>query len=213
MTDEYHGVAPAKSTCSIPECGNPGYRRGYCQSHYRRLLKHGNPLGGGSPKAPKGELMRWIHEVALLHTGDECLTWPFGKNGNGYGEVQADGKNSAASRYICGLVNGPPPTPDHEAAHSCGRGSEACTSPIHLSWKTPTENQADRLIHGTHTRGERCGTAKLTENDVRLILAMKGAEPKTHLAKRFGVSPTTVADIHRGRTWFWLPKEAKGMSA
>lgn len=197
-----------KLSCSIPECnGNAHWSakgsRGYCSAHYQRLRKHGDPLGGGTSK---GELLRWVSEVALRHTGGECLAWPFANNG--YGKIRIDGKMVGAHRYICELVHGAPPTPGHEAAHSCGKGHEACVSPIHLSWKTHIENMADTLKHGTHSRGERCGRAKLTEAAVREILAMKGKETQREMAARFGVATKSISSIHIGRSWAWLSEEA-----
>jgi hypothetical protein len=148
--------------------------------------------------------MRFIHEVALQHTGDDCLMWTFGKNPDGYGQIWRDGKVVLVSRYVCELVNGPPPTPEHQAAHSCGKGKIGCIAPGHLEWKTQAENEADKLVHGTHGRGERNSQAKLTETDVREIIALKGAEPQSKLAERFRVAPQTIASIHTGRSWGWV---------
>lgn len=157
---------------------------------------------------PHGELLRFIHEVALQHEGNDCLKWPFGRGPAGYGgTVIIDGKKFLVSRYICELVNGPPPTPKHEAAHSCGKGHEGCIAPEHLEWKTHTENMADTILHGTHNRGERHGCVKLTEAAVREILALKGIETQSKLAARFGVDPSTISYIHAGRRWAWLSEE------
>lgn len=150
----------------------------------------------------------FINEVVLIHTSDECLIWPFGKSSGGYGKIWINGRYVIASRYVCELAHGAPPTVEHEAAHSCGRGHEACISPVHLDWKTHTENMADRLEHGTHSRGERNGRAKITEPEAREILALKGIEPPNKLAEKFGVSRPTIAHIHAGRSWAWLSEEA-----
>jgi hypothetical protein len=186
-------------TCSISNCGKAPHAKGYCSSHYDRLRKHGDPLGGGTSR---GEPMRFVHEVALRHIGDECLIWPFGSDG--YGKLWVEGKVVGAYRYICELVNGPPPTPEHEAAHNCGKGHLGCISPGHLEWKTHAENEADKLEHGTHNRGERHGCAKLSEAAVLEILALKGVESQRNLAKRFMISQTTISYIHAGRSWAWL---------
>jgi hypothetical protein len=148
--------------------------------------------------------MRFIDEVALRHTGGECLIWPFSKNCKGYGRVWVDGKHFLASRYICELVNGPPPTPAHEAAHSCGKGHEACIAPGHLEWKTHAENMADKMVHGTSNRGERNGQVKITEAQAREILALKGKETQSKLAERFLVSRSLISRIHAGDCWGWL---------
>lgn len=190
-------------TCLV--CCKPHYAKGFCRSHHYRFLKHGDPLAG---RTSPGELLRWFHDVALSHTGDECLTWPFGNDGWGYGRLRIDGRDVKAHRYICELVHGAPPTPDHEAAHSCGKGHEGCIAPGHLDWKTHKENIADKLIHGTHSRGERSVRAKITNDEAREILALKGVEPQSRLAKRFGVAPQTVSKIQCGKSWPWLSEEA-----
>jgi hypothetical protein len=115
-----------------------------------------------------------------------------------------NGKRTVASRYVCELAHGAPPTPKHEAAHSCGNGKDGCVNQNHLSWKTRTENQADRLEHGTHNRGARQGRSKLNEDDVREIIALKGKEKQRDLAKRFGVTRMTVSSIHTGKNWAWV---------
>lgn len=193
------------SSCSIWSCGKPHEAKGYCRAHYRRLCRHGDPLDGGTSP---GEPMRFIHEVALHHTGEECLTWPFGKKQGARGQILVDGKRAVVSRYICELAHGAPPTPEHEAAHRCGKAHKGCIAPEHLSWKTPVENAADKIIHGTHPRGERCVNAKLTEVAVREILAMKGNEKQINLAGKFAVSRETISRIQAGRSWAWLSEEA-----
>lgn len=37
-------------TCSIAGCGLPVKTKNYCTKHYKRLLRHGDPLGGGVPR-------------------------------------------------------------------------------------------------------------------------------------------------------------------
>jgi hypothetical protein len=187
--------------CSLPECGKPYHCKGYCEAHYTRVRRHGDPLAG---RTPDGELIRWIHEVAMLHTSDDCLPWPFGTIGNGRAQVRVGGKKVIASRYVCELAHGVPPSAEHEAAHSCGKGHEGCISPGHLEWKTHAENMADRLVHGTLSRGERHGMAKLTEDDVRTIIALKGDVPRTKLAEKYSVSKGTIDHIYAGRSWACL---------
>lgn len=186
--------------CSIPDCGRHHHAKGFCKNHHHRLLKHGDPLGGVTPN---GEPMRWIHEVAMRHIGGACLAWPYAK-GAGYGKISINGKLVLASRYICELLHGAPPTPNHEAAHSCGNGHESCVSPGHLSWKTRAENEADKLVHGTVGRGERNPSAKLTEDDVRKIISLKGEVKQRKLAEMYGVSKKHIGDIHTARRWSWL---------
>jgi hypothetical protein len=71
----------------------------------------------------------------------------------------------------------------------------------HLSWKTPKENNADKLDHGTHSRGERNGRAILNEAQVREIRALKGKLLQREIGAMFGVSQVRVSAIHRRKQW------------
>jgi len=123
---------------------------------------------------------------------EECVFWPFSHNGLGYGRVGYLGETHYAHRLACELAHGKPPTERHQAAHACGNGMKGCVNPGHLSWKTNSENQLDRRIHGT--RGER--KLKLTADDVIELRSLKGKVGLFELAERFGVS--------RGCVEYWL---------
>lgn len=190
--------------CSIPDCGKPALKRGWCSSHYQRWLKGGDPLSGGAYRAARGELLKFVHSVALLHKSNECLIWPFGSGTDGYGKIQVKGKTLRAPRLICELAHGKPPTLKHEAAHSCGNGHLGCVSPNHLRWATNIENHADRLIHGTHLRGERQPLAKLTAANVQFIRESAGRLKQRELAEMFGVTQANISNILTNRHWQWL---------
>jgi hypothetical protein len=184
--------------CSVENCGKFLYAKGFCKAHYNRFRAYGDPLAGGTPI---GAPFRFIHEVVLNHKGPECLEWPYANTGDGYGVLRLNGKKQLATRYVCELVNGPPPTPEHEAAHSCGNGREGCIAPGHLDWKTHPENMADSVTHGTSTRGERGWHSKLTEAKVIEIRRLKGTMTNVEIARRFGITNQTVSAIHLRQYW------------
>jgi hypothetical protein len=74
-----------------------------------------------------------------------------------------------------------------------------------LCWGTPTENQRDRVKHGTNTRGEKSPAHKLTNDIVREIrrLHRHGQYGKGSyvLAKRYGVSQGCIDSVVSRRTW------------
>lgn len=72
-----------------------------------------------------------------------------------------------------------------------------------MRWKTPSENQMDRVAHGTSNRGERCGSARLTENDVRTI-RIRSDERVGVLAREYGVTHGTIIAIRKRKSWAWL---------
>ncbi|MBD9519322.1 hypothetical protein IB262_05365 [Ensifer sp. ENS02] len=73
-----------------------------------------------------------------------------------------------------------------------------------MSWKTKAENEADKLKHGTKARGERHGSAKLTEQQVRSMRALKGLESNAVIAQRYGISERQTKLILNGGSWSWL---------
>lgn len=156
--------------CSIPDCGKPHDSHGYCGAHAQRFKRHGDPHGG---RTPEGALPKFVNDVVLPYQGDDCLMWPYSRT-KGYAMMIQSKRTIYISRLVCEARNGLPPSPDHQAAHSCGKGHLGCVTPRHLSWKTRKENMADTVPHGTHKRGERHPLAKLNGDQVREIQALRG---------------------------------------
>jgi hypothetical protein len=168
-----------------------------------KMLLDNTLLDGGVSRTKIGEPLRYYREVVLPYEGGNCLLWPFARNKQGYGQLRFEGRQQTVSRIVCIEANGPPPSPKHEAAHSCGKGHEGCCAKRHLEWKTSSANKADRLAHGTHIRGERNGRARLNQADVREIRDLHGISIR-RIAQRFGVSPAAISCIRQHRSWAWL---------
>lgn len=197
-------VAPKFKSCLVDGCeGNASYHAqgslGYCNRHLNRLRRNGDPLAG---KTPDGEAMRFLEEIVRSHNeAIQCLTWPYMRDPHGYGRIAYKGKQASVCRLVCERRNGPPPTPAHEAAHECGNGHLGCCNPRHLKWKTHAENMEDRVKHGTLARGEISGGAKLTSEQVRDIIRLKGILHTQKIADKFAVSTSTIFNIQAGRSW------------
>jgi hypothetical protein len=80
---------------------------------------------------------------------------------------------------------------------------DACCNPLHLSWKTPKENQADKVVHGTNGghKGEENWKAILSEADVLKIRAMPMPINISHVARSFGVSRQCIGDVIYRKRW------------
>jgi hypothetical protein len=59
--------------------------------------------------------------------------------------IQVGGRGTrviSVARWTCEQKNGPPPTPEHEAGHTCPGGErDDCVNPDHLTWMTRVENE------------------------------------------------------------------------
>jgi len=165
-------------------------------------MRHSNKRGQG-----RGIKLILEHES---YDGEGCLIWPMSCDRQGYGTFGYNGEIQRASRFMCELVNGPPPSPIHHAAHSCGKGHDGCYHPKHLSWKTPEENQADSVTHGTAGKAGR-PRQKLTDEQVVQIRALRGKKTQAELGAMFGVRFETIGQIQRGkfRKGPWKPNNRR----
>lgn len=189
-------------TCTIEGCGSTFMvKKGLCNKHMLRLRRHGDPLAGGTFV---GET--WAFLDALLgHVGDDCVTWPFARDANGYARIRENGENIPAYRVMCRMAHGDPEEPRIHATHTCGKGNGGCVNPNHLEWGTAFKNQQDRVKHGTSNRGEQCATHILTAEQVEAIFARLNAGERPYLlGPEYGVSPATIRDIKFGLSWAWL---------
>lgn len=187
--------------CLIDGCESHGKTiRGMCQSHYDANRRHGDPHKRIRHK--RGAALKWIAESAN-YKDDGCLTWPFCISPDGYGRVHYAGTQSTASRVMCVFAHGEPPTPFHQAAHSCGRGHLGCVNPKHLRWATVQENQIERAAHGTSNRGERQHKSVLTEAMVLRIKASQNVSAM-NMSVALGVSYSSVKHVQDGHSWLWV---------
>lgn len=185
------------TTCKVDGCGAPARSRGWCDPHYKRWWRYGDPLGGSTSK---GDVSEYFNNFVLSYDGDDCLSWPYAKL-KGYGQIRHGGKRRCVSRLICEIVNGPPPSPKHEAAHNCGKGHEGCCNPKHIRWDTPKGNSADKIIHGTTSRGERAPSVKLTAEQVLTIRILAGKLLQQEIGEMFGVHFSTISAIITRKLW------------
>lgn len=119
----------------------------------------------------------------------------------GYANVRlsADGRQSwkKVARLVAEAWHGPPPVGRTQAAHL--DGNRLNNGAENIAWKSPKENSADRLIHGTHRAGARHPRAKLCVEQVAAIRA-SGLSSRA-AARAFGISQTHVVHIRNGVRW------------
>lgn len=163
----------------------------------------------GKPK--RGEVTRWLDEIAVPHNGDDCLLFPFYCAPSGHGRLCGRNGPAMAHVYVIEKVTGEKPSPQHECCHSCGNGHLGCVNPRHLRWGTRAENVADRKVHGVFVpppvrRGTKNNKARFTEKSVREVRRrLAVGESFGSIARDYGVTPSSVMNIKYRKTWGWLP--------
>lgn len=134
-------------------------------------------------------------------TGD-CWLWMKACRTSGYGVARYRGRQYGAHRIAYELTHGPIPA-GLFVCHKCDR--PRCCRPDHLFLGTCADNVADKMAKGRHRppRGEQCGMAKLTAEQVRAIRARRadGGVTLVQLAQEYGVNARTISKIVRGERW------------
>jgi len=164
----------------------------------------------------KGEGLahQWLLEHRSHPDKDNCLIWPFCRVANGRGALGYNGDTFFAHRYMCMLAHGEPPTSEHHAAHSCGKGHEGCVNPHHLSWKTPSENLQDCAEHGTTPKNAFGPRGRFSPHDILAIRELLKFYQQRAIANMLGVSETIIGNIATGRFYsrpsklkYWTEEE------
>lgn len=192
--------ADKRVKCSINGCDRPHQARGWCGKHYQSWYQTGDPICRGTAR---GSLGKFFNDH-VNYQGDDCLIWPFYRKPDGIAHTSYGIKSGPAARTMCIMAHGEPPTPKHQAAHSCGKAHEGCVNPRHLRWATRLENAADCKIHGTVLNGRKNPNCKLTEDEIIKIRALSGVLSHRKIAKMFGIGYGYVGEIIRRERWGWL---------
>ncbi len=134
----------------------------------------------------------------------ECWLWTAGCFKRGYGSFRLNGKMERAHSLSFRLARGDVPK-GLVLDHLCR--NKRCVRPEHLDPVTQLVNVRRGLVKGQEwSRGELCGTSKLTSESVLAIRALHSAGFGTHgeLGEMYGVSRVMIGMIVRRRAWAWL---------
>lgn len=132
----------------------------------------------------------------MLEPNGDCLEWTGYRMRKGYGTTWAYGKYWKTHRLALHL-EGIDPT-GHFVLHSCD--NPACCNPAHLRLGTHADNMRDKVSRGRQDRGSKHAFAKLTEQDVLEIRAIRGMSQRA-IADQYGVRHTTINHIINRKLW------------
>lgn len=115
-----------------------------------------------------------------------------------YPGLTINGRVLLAHRLAWIVEKGPIPE-GMDVCHRCD--NPPCVNIDHLFLGTHAENMADRNRKGRQVslRGEKSGSARITEEQARAIFNAVGK--KTAIARRFNVTYNTVIEIKLKRSW------------
>lgn len=178
----------ADGTCTVADCPNGVHCKGFCQPHYMRFWRYGDPLRGG----PLKERVRATEEnfwarvdkdgpliVARSDLGP-CWLWTGKLDIGGYGIFGSRGRvRVRVHRESWERVNGRPIPDDREIDHLChsydlscpgGRCEHRrCMNPDHLEPVTHRENS----VRGVPGRMTMC-----SEGHELVVVGMRNGNPR-----------------------------------
>lgn len=138
----------------------PALTRGWCNTHYGRFWRNGDPLGISSRKRGFVRVPDAERFFRYVNVGEnrECWIWAGGINPNGYGffNILDEGKRTTrpAHRFMYGVVHGEIPE-GLEIDHLCR--VRACVNVGHLEAVTHAENvRRANLVTALHCPTCRC---------------------------------------------------------
>ena len=185
--------------CKFEGCSKPHSAKGYCERHWARLRRHGDPA---SVNTTSSEEIQAMIETAKKFRGPECLDWPYGVSNRG---LPYQGKHGKPILFnLCKSRHGPSRKKGtrHFPTQTCG--NKKCINPDHLKWATVGERKALRLQNGLAKSKLKGG--KLTAKDVLAI--RKSKETNVSLAQKFGVHQVGISRIKHYHSWGWLKEDA-----
>lgn len=189
--------------CAFDGCERNAVSKGYCDKHYRRLLRHGDVNDFGSRKVEEGNAAERFHKKYEINESG-CWIWTAGTRTNGKGVPYPrhwtdDGKSIGAHRFSFELVHGAIQKSMY-VCHKCD--IPLCVNPDHLFVGTHHDNMKDMVTKKRSFTGrgeDKKGRAKLTNKQADQIRKMDASHSK--IAAMFGVSQTTISRIKRGESY------------
>lgn len=196
--------------CNINTCDRKHYGKGYCHTHYMRLIRAGKVSEDILIDNTKLSLVERFKKKMSEADDNGCILFIGAKDKrNGYGKFcmgsRSDGSKNAkgAHRISYELFIGEIPN-DSCVLHKCD--VPLCVNPEHLVLGTQADNMKDMINKNRDRKvisfGSKHGNAKLNEVQVREIkIKLLEGIRVTDLGKQYNVKKENISSIKNGKTW------------
>jgi len=165
-------------------------------------LKHINGGRGGYHGAPSIEVkVAKFWDRVKRSDSNACWPWTGCVMPFGYGRyipIKRDRRIQTAHKFA--IISSGVLVPNGMCVlHTCD--NPPCCNPNHLYVGTYKQNAMDKVARGrqSRARGELCGMAKLSEDDVHFIRL--STERNARLASMFSVASGTISKIRKRQRW------------
>jgi hypothetical protein len=156
----------------------------------------------------KDAYIKKIEDNVDSSNSDECWNWSNTKS-RGYGVIDIFGNKIRAHVLAWSLENDRFPILGKEVVRHRVCNNRSCVNILHLRIGSHGDNMKDR-----NATGEKCVASKLKEFQVIEIinLLLEDKEPLKNIAKKYGVSKGTIANIRDRETWPDIERDLTGVS-
>ena len=195
--------------CAITDCPTKAICRGWCQKHYTRWKRTGDPdkvihAYREPPHLVRPKRDRW--EERVDKSGD-CWLWTGAKTSHGYGQLRTGnpGRVEMAHRLAWDFYRGPIPT-GMNVLHRCD--NPPCVNPDHLMVGSQSVNALDMVAKGRQRGGfgeyRHSGGAGWKLNS-EIVLEIRrraeGGESYASISRSFDLTAAMVSRIVRRLSW------------
>jgi hypothetical protein len=141
---------------------------------------------------------KFFDDRSIVNKDTGCIEWSRATSFIGYGVVKHKQKQWQAHRFSWTFHFGKIPN-GKIICHKCD--NRKCINPDHLFIGVHKDNSQDMISKGRNVpaRGERSGTAKLTNEQIALI--KNDTRPQKLIAKTHNICQANVSLIKSGKTW------------
>ena len=189
--------------CQCKGCERPALYLGMCNRHWRRTRIYGSPFAVRSHSG----MMKGLTAIERFNKQhkktDNCWIWTAATDQDGYGKFRGEVLGTVfqkAHRFSWAYHSQSLIPAGMLVCHTCD--NPRCVNPGHLWLGTEADNHDDMVAKGrrrTEVRGELASRAKLTEDQVRAILA--DPRPYAQIAADYGVASPTITSVKNRDSW------------